>query len=58
MWTLKVSVFVVSLFLVVGNRAQIPNLDNVGDILQSLKDSGMMDKFEKDLKQVNFREHL
>ena len=33
---------------------QMPNLDNVGDILKSLKDSGMMDKFEQDLKQMLF----
>jgi hypothetical protein len=26
----------------------------VGDILKSLKDSGMMDKFEQDLKQMLF----
>ena len=34
----------------------MPNLDNVGDILQTLKDSGMMDQFEKDLKQMLFEQ--
>jgi len=39
-------------------KSQIPNLDNVGDILKSLKDSGMMDNFEKDLKQMLFQQVL
>ena len=34
----------------------MPNLENVGDILQTLKDSGMMDQFEKDLKQMLFEQ--
>lgn len=37
-------------------NAQIPNLENVGDILKSLKESGMMDNFEKDLKQMLFQQ--
>ena len=40
--------------LVYSAKSQIPHLENVGDILQSLKDSGMMDKFEQDLKQMLF----
>ena len=40
--------------LVVSAKGQMP--DNVGDILQSLKDSGMMDKFEQDLKQMLFEQ--
>ena len=54
MKTLKLALFGIAVVLVVGSQAQLPNLDNVGDILQSLKDSGMMDKFEKDLKQMMF----
>ena len=54
MKTLKLALLGIAVVLVVGSQAQLPNLDNVGDILQSLKDSGMMDKFEKDLKQMMF----
>ena len=53
MRTLHMCLFTVSV-LVVSAKGQMP--DNVGDILQSLKDSGMMDKFEQDLKQMLFEQ--
>ena len=37
--------------------AQKPGLDNAGDILKSLKDAGMMEKFEEDLKRMLFEEN-
>jgi len=37
--------------------AQKPGLDNAGDILKSLKDAGMIDKFEEDLKRMLFEEN-
>lgn len=55
MWNNK-RIFFLALVFIVQAKAQVPNLDNVGDILQSLKDSGMMDKFEKDLKQMLFEQ--
>ncbi len=53
MRTLQICLLTFSV-LVVSSRGQMP--DNVGDILQSLKDSGMMDKFEQDLKQMLFEQ--
>ena len=58
MWTLKIGLFYAAFVLLFLNssKAQMPNLENVGDILQTLKDSGMMDQFEKDLKQMLFEQ--
>jgi hypothetical protein len=53
MRTLKICLLTFSV-LVITSSGQMP--DNVGDILQSLKDSGMMDKFEQDLKQMLFEQ--
>ena len=52
MFPLKCLVFVLP-FLLVSNAQK----DNAADILQSLKDSGMMEKFEEDVKKMLFEEN-
>ena len=55
MWTLKIGLFYAAFVLLFLNSstAQMPNLENVGDILQTLKDSGMMDQFEKEFEDLD-----
>jgi hypothetical protein len=58
MFSAKVNfVIFVLTFLFVLTPAQKPGLDNAGDILKSLKDAGMMEKFEEDLKRMLFEEN-
>ena len=52
MLPLKCLVFVLP-FLLLSNAQK----DNAADILQSLKDSGMMEKFEEDVKKMLFEEN-
>ena len=58
MFSIKVHFVIFVLpFLFSLTPAQKPGLDNAGDILKSLKDAGMMEKFEEDLKRMLFEEN-
>ncbi len=57
MWTLKLFLFSMAVVLA-SSEFQMPNLDAMGNILQTLKDNGMMDQFQDKFSQMFVKEKL
>ena len=55
MWTLKLFLFSLA-FVLASSEFQMPNLDAMGNILQTLKDNGMMDQFQDKFSQMFVKE--